>query len=264
MQRVKTFVSLFLTIYPFLRKLPIHARYPFFTEFFIFLFIFSMSSTQVFPTSGLIFSFFHHRPCALEKCQNLLRRIWHRGRFTDRINVSLVKNKKCYQTPTLWFKKKKREQKKTKKGNQNYPSLGLVAAFQFAQFSLMASFCSCLPLCLSALPCFPLCCGCLTSSLGRVILCPLGAPEWRTMAAGQGCCSSWQYVQQATTMMENSTPSSGASDCYSSVFIFAFYPQAKSCPNSHSEYSWEEQEGRRSLQGAWQVGKLLAYSHQTF
>lgn len=41
MQRVqiKTFFSIFLTIYPFLKKLPKHARCPFFTEVFIILFI---------------------------------------------------------------------------------------------------------------------------------------------------------------------------------------------------------------------------------
>lgn len=94
MQSVETFVCLLLTIFPFLRKLLKHARCPFFTEVFIFLFIFLRSSMKVFPTSRLVFSFLHHVHCVLEKCQNLLSRNWHRGRFTNRINISLVKNKK--------------------------------------------------------------------------------------------------------------------------------------------------------------------------
>lgn len=59
MQRVqmKTFVSLFLTIYPFLRKLPKHARCPFLLRFSSSIFILLRSSMQVFPTSGLTFSF---------------------------------------------------------------------------------------------------------------------------------------------------------------------------------------------------------------
>lgn len=223
MQRVqkKTFVSLFLTIYPFLRKLPKHARCPFFYQGFHLL-IYSLKVKYAsFPhVRSNIFIFVS---CAL--CFGTVSR-FSQQELTQRMNQGY---QRMYQTPTLWKEKKK-------KGKQNCPSLRLLAAedvaFQFAQFYLFVSWYSsvCHCVCRSSLVYYHLALAWEDPQAGSFSV-PCGEPEQRTRAPGQGCCSFSDTYNRQQQCWKIPLSFDVTSDYQSPVFIFVFYPQAKPCPN---------------------------------